>query len=160
MAESTPPTTSNEENIFISNLIEITRKKDEELKVFIECNFFPEKSTLSIEAISNNINILKKMNSSQQALVKGRARTFEEINDPSKYFPSLIAIITLILSLYALLRELSGLLSGNVTLLVILLSFLVTAYLALFTIRTLSSTMKRRTTALFFNALLNSIKFE
>lgn len=62
MKESTQSTElSKKENIiFINNLIEMTRKKDMELKNFIDYYLHPKESPLSIDAINNNIETLKK----------------------------------------------------------------------------------------------------
>jgi hypothetical protein len=154
-AESTQPTASDDNIFSINNLIDITKKEDETFKKFIDHHLFPQKSQLEIEDINNNIDILQKLNGTQQALVKGRAKSFEELNDPSKYFPSLIAIFGLVIGLYALLREISEGASW-----VYILSVLVGAGLTIFVARLFGKTVKRRATAVFFNTLLNSIDFK
>lgn len=152
MTESNQPNASIGNNLFINNLIEMTRKDDDELKKFIDHHLFPEKSQLSIDAINNNINILKGMNCTQQALVKGRARSFEELNDPSKYFPSLFAIFGLVISLYALLRKIT-----QNSWPIVILSVIVIALLTIYITRIFVKSVKRRSTAVFFSALINSI---
>lgn len=152
MTESTQSNASDENNIFIKNLLEVTRKDDDELKKFIDHHLFPERSQLSIDAINKNVNILKGMNCTQQALVKGRARHFEETNDPSKYFPTLFASFALVISLYALLREIT-----KNSWLTVIMNILVISLLTVYTVRMYVKVVKRRSTAVFFNALISSI---
>lgn len=139
----------------INKLIDITKESDETLKIFVDHHLFPQKSQLEIEDINNNIDLLRKLNGTQQALVKGRAKSFEELNDPSKYFPSLFAIFGLIVTLYALIREMSG---GAMW--VSLVSVMVIALLAVWAIGSLVKTTKKRSTAVFFNTLLNNINYD
>lgn len=147
---------SHEENCtFINDLIETTRKDDEDLKKFIDDNLYPKISKLSIETINKNVSELQKMTVNQQVLVKGRARSFEDSNDPSKFFPSLLAILGIVFSLYALLREVTNSSWGTV-----LASILIISFFAIYATRLFTKTTKRRSTAVFFTALLDSINFK
>ncbi|MGE8000885.1 hypothetical protein ACQKOF_19855 [Lysinibacillus sp. NPDC093190] len=143
-----------QQKIFISNLIEVTRKKDKELKKFIDDNLFPRRSSLSIEAINDNINALKKMDKNEQLLVRGRAKHFEESNDPSKYFPILIAIIGIIISLYGMLRDLSD------TFITFIINVLVIVFMVLFTTKLFTNTIEYRSTAIYFNSLITNMQYD
>jgi len=117
---------------------------------------FPQKSKSSIKAINKNIDFLKGMNATQQALVKSRAKVFEETYDPSKYFPTLLAIYGLIISLYVILQEslvknnLNEIFSIDLRVIIIILLGSTASILFLITIR-------RRATAIYFNTLINNI---
>lgn len=139
----------------INKLIDITKESDETLKIFVDHHLFPQKSQLEIEDINNNIDLLRKLNGTQQALVKGRAKSFEELNDSSKYFPSLIAIFGLVIGLYALLREMWDGASW-----LYLVSVVVVGGLTIFVAKLFFKTIAIRATAVFFNTLLNSIDYD
>ncbi|OLS02872.1 hypothetical protein [Tissierella creatinophila] len=161
MSDSTQLNILEDNDNFINDLIEITRKEDKELQGFIEEKLSLEKSTLSIEHINKNIESLRGMNNTQQALVKARARKFEEMNDPSKHLPILLALFGLVISLYNALIELPKLLKSESILgVTIVLNIAVIAGLALYANWLYRHTVKMHPTAVFFDTLINSIKFE
>lgn len=144
------------EQVFnIHNLIEMTRRKDEELKAYIDHHLFPKKSKQSINVINENINSLVEMDMTQQVLIKSRAKSFEESNDPSKYFPSFLTILGFIILLYAVLRDFTD---NNDA--VVFLSIVVISMLIIVPTRLYMKTVKIRTTAVFFNTLINSIVYK
>ncbi|OZV96009.1 hypothetical protein DN050_10190 [Heyndrickxia coagulans] len=111
---------------------------------------FPKKSPLSLETINNKIKALKLMDATQKSIVKARAKEFEEANDVSKYFPSLLGILAFILSLYAMLEKINKIV-GLIT------NLLVITFLTLYSIRLFFKFVERRSTAVYFNALIDSI---
>ncbi|WP_042472841.1 hypothetical protein [Bacillus ndiopicus] len=141
----------NPNNDFVNKLIEMTRKKDNQLKGFIDKKLINSDT----ETINKHIDKLKTMDENQQLIVKARAKQFEETNDPSKGFPILLAIIGIILSAYALLREFT-----NNHASIIFLSMLVVAIFAGSTTLYLNNVMKQRSTAIYFNYLVTNIKYE
>jgi hypothetical protein len=158
VTESTKENAYKDDTIFIHNLIEMTRKDDNELKEFINEYLFPQKSKISIESINKNINILKKMDGTQQALVKSRAKTFEESNDPSKYFPTLLAIYGLVISVYVVLQELLVILNVNVVYSIYFRIFLIVT-LGITVSKIFFNSLNTRPTAIYFNTLIHSIEF-
>ncbi|MEK4884888.1 hypothetical protein NST81_09340 [Bacillus sp. FSL W8-0223] len=153
MTESSQSNVSIENNIFINDLIEITRKNNKELKKFIDYHLFPKKSPLSFEAINNNIKALERMDKTQRSIVKARAKEFEESYDPSKHFPPLFGIFGFLISMYSLLKEINrmvGIISS------IMLIVGITTYSAM----VYTKAIQLRSTAVFFNALINSLKYD
>ncbi|MFJ3386312.1 hypothetical protein [Lysinibacillus sp. NPDC086135] len=155
MTESTQTNASSQNTTFIHDLIEMTRKDDKDLKAFIDSNLFPKKSSLSFESIKNNIDSLKVMDHTQQVIVKARAKEFEESHDPSKYIPSLIAIVSIIGVLYSAIKELSGNSAWSV-----FLHSMVIAFLIIYINRTYERLIKIRPTAIYFNSLIANIKYD
>lgn len=139
------------ENLFIDDLIEMARKKDKELKKFVDENLFPKKSSLSIESINKNIETLKTMNATQQVLVIGRADHFKDSNDPSKFFPVIIALFGLVISLYNILS-----LFTDIMIFSIFATVIVIAYLSILLRRIFSL----YPTAIYFHSLVSNIKYE
>lgn len=137
------------------SLIKKSRSNENEFKDFIDLHFFTKNSPLSDEVITNNIEVLKKMDASQQSLIKARAKEFEESNDPSKYFPTILTLFGLIITFYSLLTELTKNSS-----LIIGANIVVAVILVLYATRIFTNTIGKRSTAVFFNTLINSIDFE
>lgn len=144
-------TNSSDHNIFISDLIEATRGKDQVLRNFIDKQLYIKKSPFGIERINKNIEYLKTLDSTQQALVIGRAADFKESNDPSKYFPVIIAVFGLIISLYKLLDEFTG---------TVIYSFMVTFVLSIYFTLIMIRAFSTYPTAIYFHSMVTNIKFE
>ncbi|WP_431030105.1 hypothetical protein [Lysinibacillus sp. LZ02] len=144
-------TNSSDQNIFISDLIEATRGKDQVLKKFIDKQLYIKKSPFGIESINNNIDVLKNLNPTQQALIIGRAADFKESNDPSKYFPVIIALFGSIISLYKLLDEFTG---------TVIFSFIVTLVVSVYLTSLMIRAFSTYPTAVYFHSLVTNIKFE
>ncbi|KOS68370.1 hypothetical protein AEA09_07240 [Lysinibacillus contaminans] len=144
-------TNSSGHNIFISDLIEATRGKDQVLKKFISKQLYIKKSPFGIERINKNIDFLKTLDSTQQALIIGRAADFKESNDPSKYFPVILAIFGFIISLYKLLDEFTG---------TIIFSFMVTLVIAIYFTFLMIRAFSTYPIAVYFHSLVTNIKFE
>ncbi|MGE6514602.1 hypothetical protein [Lysinibacillus sphaericus] len=144
-------TNSSDPNIFISDLIEATRGKDQELRKFIDKHLYIKKSSFGIERINKNIEYLKTLDSTQQALVIGRAADFKESNDPSKYFPVLIAAFGFIISLYKLLDMFTG---------TVFYSFMVTFLLTIYFTWLMTRAFSTYPTAVYFHSMITNIKFE
>ena len=72
------------EDMFVNDLIEMTKRKDREFKKVIDENLFYKNSSMDIETINKNIEALKTMDNIQQLHVTGRADHYKESNDPSK----------------------------------------------------------------------------
>lgn len=155
MTESTQTNVSSQNNPFVNDLIEMTRKDDKDLKTFIDYNLFPRKSSLSFESIKYNIDSLKTMDNTQQVILKARAKEFEESHDPSKYIPSLIAIAGIIGLLYSAIKELAKNSAWSVFLYSIVIAFLI-----IYINRTYEKHIKMRPTAVYFNSLITNIKYE
>ena len=139
----------------ISDLIKAASKKDVDFKKFINKHFYPKESSLSPNAINENIDKLKYMNDNQKALIMARATSYEESYDISKYFPTLIAIFTIILGMYALLREMTG---GST--LVNIGSIIITGIVGIYLTRLYVVNLSHRPTAVFFKELLKNIDYE
>ncbi|WP_338651631.1 hypothetical protein [Lysinibacillus sp. Y5S-8] len=147
----TEQTNSSDQNIFISNLIEATRGKDQELRKFIDEHLYIKKSSFGIERINKNIEYLETLDSTQQALVIGRSADFKESNDPSKYFPVLIAFFGFIISLYKLLDQFTG---------TVIYSFMVTLVLSIYFTWIMIRAFSIYPTAAYFHSMVTNIKFE
>lgn len=89
----------------------------------------------------------------QQSIIKARAKEFEKLNNPAKYFPTIIAIFGFVLSLYALFREIDKVLG-------LFLSFIVTSIITIYVVVLFKKIIKNFSTAVFFNSLIDSIDFE
>ena len=137
-------------DLFISRLLRMTEKKDKEFKKFIDKNFKSSK----IDDINTNLNALRAMNSNQQLLVKARAKQFEEINDPSKYFPSLLAITGIVIGMYTLIRE-----QSNNSDLFVIISIIVIAFLGIGVTWLFTKTILMRSTAVYFNSIVTNIQY-
>jgi len=138
----------------INELIEHSRRRDKELCSFIDEYLYPKNSKLSIATIENNINSLKKMTESQRIIVQSRAKGLEDSNDIAKYMPSLLVIIGLIISAYT---TLATLFSSEIK---VLLPLMATIIFAAMTFRIYVSLMKNRSTAVYFNNLINSLEYD
>ncbi|MGR7910251.1 hypothetical protein BFM98_01430 [Lysinibacillus sp. AR18-8] len=147
----TEQTNSSDQSVFISDLIEATRGKDQELKKFIDEHLYIKKSPFGIERINKNIEFLETLDSTQQALVIGRSADFKESNDPSKYFPVLIAVFGFIISLYTLLDKFTG---------TVFYSFMVTFVLAIYFTLLMIRAFSTYPTAVYFHSMVTNIKFE
>ena len=143
-------TNISDQNIFISDLIQAASGKDQVLKKFIGKQLYIKKSSFSIERINKNIDYLETLDSTQQALIIGRAADFKESNDPSKYFPAIIAAFGFIISLYKLL----DVLIGNVV-----FSFMVTLVLSIYFTLLMIRAFSTYPTAVYFYSLVTNIKF-
>ncbi|MGG3998808.1 hypothetical protein [Anoxybacillus kestanbolensis] len=143
--------------IFIQNLIEATRK-DEALKKFIDYYLFAKKSPLSLENINRNIKSLKKMDDTQQLIVKARAREFLELNDPSKHLSILIGFFGMVIGAYKALGEIFKMAGFKIvdSFLVIIVSLILGTYSA----RLLIKNMRTRSTALFFYELISNLNYD
>jgi hypothetical protein len=150
MKESINTNISNESSNFIYNLIEMTRKSDKEFQKFIDYHLYPKKSPLSLEVINKNIKTLKLMDSNQRLIVKARAKEFAESNDPSKYFPSLLVIFGFIFNLYKLVEKIDKKLG-------LVFNVLVISFFAIFSAHLFFKTVKIRSTAVFFNTLIDTV---
>lgn len=137
----------NKNKFDINKLIELTRKKDKILKKYIDYYLNPKTSKLNIDEINKNIDELKKLNENQLLLIQSTSKKIKDANDPSKYFPGLIAIIGLILSLYTLLGEEYE-----------IILFIVTFVLTMLAIGKFFKMAKIRTTMVFFNTLIDNMK--
>lgn len=155
MTESIQTRISSPNNTFIYDLIEMTRKDDKELKAFIDSNLFPKKSSLSFESIKCNVDSLKGMDSTQQVILKARAKEFEESHDPSKYLPSLFAIVGIIGLLYSAIKELAGNSAWSIVIYAMVIGFLV-----IYTNRAYNKFIIIRPTAIYFNYLIANIKYD
>lgn len=143
---------------FISNLIKKAEENDKEFKEFIDENLFPMKSkSNSIDVIKTHLHILKAMDSTQQLLVKARAKHFEETNDPSKYFPSLIAMFVVLVPIYTLLNSVD---KESYYMGIIMLTNII-AFLAfiVFVFKSFLMTIRMRSTAVYFNSLVTNIEY-
>ncbi|WP_397537860.1 hypothetical protein [Rummeliibacillus pycnus] len=158
MTQNTQENTEDNK-IFIINVIEMTKKDDKKLKEFIDGNFIPEKSDFGSEAIYKNIEAIKNMDKNQQLLVKARAKQLEENNDASKYMPAFVAIITAIISIYKLLIDYSEKINPKITNIIMGISILGTSILAIIALFLVLNSYKRRATGIFFNSLLSNLEF-
>lgn len=144
-----------EEEIFINNLLEASRKKDKEFTLFIDENLNIRSSKDNIIAIQNRIDQMKKMTESEQTVIKARAKELEDGSDVSKYLPALLTIFALIISAYTILSEFKaedGFIKA--------LQVFVTIGLAALAFKIYTSLVKVRSTAVYFNGLLSSTAFE
>ncbi|QDZ98964.1 hypothetical protein D0439_10110 [Lysinibacillus fusiformis] len=137
-------------DLFISRLLRMTKKKDKAFKKFIDKNF----KSNEIDDLNSNLNALRAMNSNQQLLVKARAKQFEEINDPSKYFPSLLAIAGIVIGMYTLIRE-----QANNSDLFVFISIIVIAILGIGVTWLFTKTVLMRSTAIYFNSIVTNIQY-
>ncbi|WP_146548171.1 hypothetical protein [Rummeliibacillus suwonensis] len=140
--------------IFIKDLLEMSKKKDKVFKAFIDENLFPKKSSLSDEHIKNNIYSLKFMDKKEQLIIQARAKSFEETFDPSKYFPSLLAIFGGVFAIYKALADRSG------NIVIFLIYIIIMLYLFFYSARLFIKAVNIRPTAVYFNTLINKIEFE
>ncbi|EPZ37802.1 hypothetical protein C289_2090 [Anoxybacillus ayderensis] len=148
--------------IFIQNLIEATRK-DKELKKFIDSYLFAKKSSLSLENINRNIKSLKKMDDTQQLIVKARAREFLELNDPSKHLGTLVGFFGMIIGVYKALAEIFKMIDFKIVDSSLVFSFLVlivSLILGTYVGRLLIKNMETRSTALFFYELISNLNYD
>ncbi|MCS1390633.1 hypothetical protein QH639_25220 [Lysinibacillus sp. 1 U-2021] len=153
MTQTTPKIKTNQNVNFINDLIEMTKKDDKELKRFIDHNLFPKESLLSIDSINSNIDSLRLMNENQQILVKSRAKQFEESNDPTKYFPTLLGIFGLVITLYGILNQVLNNDIGT------LIYATVIGILGIFVANIFRKSIVVRPTAVFFNSLVTNIQY-
>ncbi|WP_339258269.1 hypothetical protein [Lysinibacillus sp. FSL K6-3209] len=159
MGESTEINNSTQSE-FISDLVLHISKDDKKLKKFIDENLFPLNSKGKGDiTINNNINALKTMDPNQQLLVKGRAKHFEETNDPSKYFPALIAMIAILLPVYALINQLTVDKTLSQTIIIFFNIFLFLGTL-LYVARLYFNSVRMRSSAVYFNSLVTNIKYD
>lgn len=138
--------------IFIQNLIEATRKGDKELSEFVNYHLFPKRSPLSLESINRNIKSLKKMDDTQQLIVKSRAKEFVELNNPAN-LNLLFAIYGLVISMYNLIKE------ANKTL-GIILNIIAIGIFVVYMTRITVNNVRLRSTALFFYELISNLNYD
>lgn len=145
---------SNVDYVFIKDLIEASKRSDKEFRIFIDENLFPKKSSLSDEHIKNNIYSLKFMDKNEQLIIQARAKSFEETFDPSKYFPSLLAIFGSAFAIYKALADRSG------NIVIFSIYILIMLYVFFYSSRLFSKAVNARPTAVYFNVLISKIEFE
>lgn len=155
MTQNTPISTANEDSTFIYDLIKVTSESDRKLKKFVNDKLFPQKSFLSVESINQNIEALKNMNENQQLLVKARAKHFEEMNDLTKFFPTLIGLFASLVSIYAFIREI-------IPQDIFFIRMAILVYFSLFFYFTIASVfvVQNRSTAVYFNNLITNIEYK
>lgn len=147
-----------ESNVLVNDLLEKmnfkTRKEAKLYYKFIEEKFIPFRSQSSFLNIKKNVESLKEMKPEDVMFVKSRLKQLEEDNDPSKYFPTLVALFLMVQTMYfTLFKMYKSLFLGmsNIVVIGISIAFLMPTFFLL---------VKRRNVNIYFNSLFNELEFK
>lgn len=145
-------------NNFNDEILHNSRKSDLEFSNFIDEHLFSKKSKLSDNQIDKNIESLRTMNEVEFIKLKASAKTLEETNDVSKYFPALISLTLMLIAAYGSIATFLGKSSVTAENAFLWLTILISLILIFLLIRTYKKVSHVRSSAVYFNSLISNIE--
>ncbi|MEA0556471.1 hypothetical protein U1P98_23235 [Lysinibacillus irui] len=121
---------------------------------FINANYIPNKSEKEIIEIKENIKALERLDKEEEIILKTRMHQLVEDYDPSKFFPTAILILGMIISAYKLISEIfpdSNFIKG----VLLIISLTIPLYIMI----SFKNFIGIRNTVIYFNHLVNEIEY-
>lgn len=148
----------NEPGILINDFLDKinfkTRKEAVDYYKFIEDKFIPFRSKSAYTNIKMNVQSLETMKLEDVMFVKARLKQLEEDNDPSKYFPAMVPLFVMVLSIYIAMFNVFKTYSIGIISTIVLMIIIIPLS-SIFRIM-----VKRRNTNIYLNSLFNNIEFK